>query len=540
MIAPADSPLRVQLQQLEQLKTLQGQLGMLKARRAELRNARYRRDPVAWVAECVAHKEVAQYGDRGWRGAWSKQREIMESVRDARNGDGARRVAVMSCHGVGKSYIAAMVTAWWIAVHAPGEAFVVTSAPTGAQVRAILWRYIRQLRNKADLPGKVNQVDWTLDGDLIAFGRKPADHDESAFQGIHAPNVLVILDEACGIPAQLWIAADSLTTNDGCAILAIGNPDNPASYFKEVCDPLSDVGRLWKQISIDAFESPNLTGEFVPPKVAKMLVSRAWCDEKLLEWGADNPIYRSKVRGKFPNQNPTAVIRAEDVALCRISEPRTDEEKAGVALGVDVGGGGDLSVIRERRGMVAGREWELLSDRPEELAPWVLAAVDQTGAESVVIDSIGIGWGLIGELRNIARREKRKLTIIEFNAAEKAHEPTKFVNKRAELWWNGRKLAADGAWDLGAREGDRMMGQYLVSDRTLAELLETRQVPTGDGRIKIEAKEEIRDRTGGRSPDHADALLMSFYRPPASVDLKRNLDRYANALTAMRAGAGRR
>ena len=48
--------------------------------------------------------------------------------------------------------------------------------------------------------------EWKIGNELVGFGRKPADTDEHGFQGIHAPFVLIVLDEACGIPEQLWIA----------------------------------------------------------------------------------------------------------------------------------------------------------------------------------------------------------------------------------------------------------------------------------------------------------------------------------------------
>lgn len=516
---------------LEELQAVRVELAALKVKRAAKRAARYRSDPVAWVSECVTVREVAEFGERGWRGVWSKQREILDALRDGRNGDKTRRrVAVKSCHGVGKSYVAAIVAAWWLAVHEPGDAFVVTSAPTYAQVRAILWRYVRQIHKKAGLPGKVLQTEWHIDGEMVGFGRKPADHDEAAFQGIHAPHVLVILDEACGIPAQLWIAADALTTNVGCCILAIGNPDNPASYFKEVCDPLSQVGALWHHIRISAFDSPNLTGEFVPPRVAAMLISADWVAEKLIEWGEDNPIYISKVLGDFPSQNPFAIVRYEDVMACRVSEPRTAEECVPVELGVDVGGGGDLTVIRERRGMVAGREWESNSDRPEDLAPLVIDAINLTGATVVKVDSIGIGYGLCGELRNRGRTGEHRAMIVEVNVAEKANDPVHYANRRAEIWWTiGRELSKDQAWDLGARVDGKMTGAYLVSDRTLAELVEVRWKLDAAGRILVEKKDEVRERTGGRSPDHADALLLAFYSAGPAVDPGSWLARYADA-----------
>ena len=210
------------------------------------KNAVFLDDPAAWP-EVRLGEEV-----------WSKQREIMTALRDH------RRVAVRSCHGIGKSHIASRAVAFWLDAHPPGEAFVVTTAPTYNQVRAILWRYIRQAHRKGNLIGKLNQTEWLIDGDLVGFGRKPADQDEGAFQGIHAAHVLVVLDEACGIPEQLWVAADALTTNEGCRMLAIGNPDNPSSYFYSVCRPTS----LWHKIRVSAHDSPNFTGEQVSEKLA--------------------------------------------------------------------------------------------------------------------------------------------------------------------------------------------------------------------------------------------------------------------------------
>jgi hypothetical protein len=55
---------------------------------------------------------------------------------------------------------------------------------------AILWRFIGQAHRKGNLPGCIKLDDeWCMGPggkELVAFGRKPADHDQSAFQGIHA------------------------------------------------------------------------------------------------------------------------------------------------------------------------------------------------------------------------------------------------------------------------------------------------------------------------------------------------------------------
>ncbi|MGW1463851.1 hypothetical protein ACWCPT_05785 [Streptomyces sp. NPDC002308] len=466
-----------------QLKLVRDQLQSHVDKRAlARRTVRYGTRPVQWVRERLQQT------------VWSKQREILHAVRDH------RRTAVRSGHGVGKSWTAALVACWWLDTHPPGTAFVVSTAPTFSQVRAILWRYIRKHHRSGQLAGRVNQTEWLIDDELVGYGRKPADTDEDGFQGIHARYVLVILDEACGIPEQLWTAADALATGPDCRILAIGNPDNPASHFRKVCTP----GSGWHQMSISAYDSPNLTGEQVPADMAASLVSRVWVEEKATEWGVDNPIYRAKVLGEFSTDAPNQVVRQSDVATCRAAADRRPppEELEPIELGVDVGGGGDETVIRERRGRRAGREWSAHTDRPEVIAPLILRAIRESGATAVKVDSIGIGFGVIGELRNAASRGEHTAHIVAVNVGERASEPDKFLNLRAEIWWSlGRGLSESGGWDLAMMDN---------ADTTVAQLLEPRWDTDPKGRIRVEPKDEIRKRLG-RSPDNADALLLAYY-----------------------------
>jgi hypothetical protein len=467
----------------KRLKLVYAQLkAAVDRKQAAERADRWAQDPSSWVS------------DRLGQLVWSKQREIMESVRDN------RKTVVRSCHGAGKSHVAALTVSWWLDAHPPGEAFVVTSAPTSAQVRAILWRYIRRMHKENALPGRVNQVEWLIDEELVAFGRKPADADESAFQGIHAPYVLCVLDEAGGIPESLWVGAEAITTGPWCRILAIGNPDNSATQFYKVSQP----GSGWNAIRISAFDTPNFTGETVPEKVAVSLVSREWAEEKKLEWGDGNALYNSKVLGEFTLDAADTVVRASDVATCRLDTEAvySPADLSPVELGVDVGGGLDETVVRERRGVLAGREWRIRTDRPEKIAPLVLRALRESGATVVKIDSIGVGFGVIGELRNAAKRGEHTARVIGVNVSENPRDKKKFANLRAEMWWTvAREMSAQGAWDLSRMEN---------GDVTAAELLVPRWELDTKGRIIIEPKDKIRERIG-KSPDHADALLLAFF-----------------------------
>jgi hypothetical protein len=114
---------------------------------------------------------------------------------------------------------------------------------------------------KAGLPGRTTlDAKWYIGNELVAYGRKPADYDPAAFQGIHARYVLVIIDEAGGVPTSIFDAVDALATNVDARVVAVGNPDDPASHFAVICKP----GSGWHVETISAFDTPAYTGEKVP------------------------------------------------------------------------------------------------------------------------------------------------------------------------------------------------------------------------------------------------------------------------------------
>jgi hypothetical protein len=97
-----------------------------------------------------------------------------------------RYSAFKASHDVSKSHTMSRLALWWIDVHPPGEAFVVTTAPTTPQVEAILWRYMGNAHKKVGLPGRITlDAKWYIGNELVAYGRKPADYDPAAFQQHH-------------------------------------------------------------------------------------------------------------------------------------------------------------------------------------------------------------------------------------------------------------------------------------------------------------------------------------------------------------------
>lgn len=448
----------------------------------ERRRRSHRTDPIAWIE------------DRLGEHLWSRQRDIAQAVAVH------RRVAVPSAHDVGKSFLAARLVAWWLDTHLPGEAFVVTTAPTASQVRAILWREINRAHRKGNLLGRTNQTEWFIDGEMVAFGRKPADYEPTAFQGIHARYVLVVLDEACGIPKAIWDAAGSLAANENSRILAIGNPDDPASHFATVGAP--DSG--WTVLSINGLDSPNFTGEWLPDGLGDLLLSHAYEEELRHDAGEESAVYKSKVLGQFPSDAADGVIPLSFIRACQRQDHEwTPDQLLPVELGVDVGAGGDETVVRERRGAVAGQSWGKRTPDWSDGVALVLEAIKVTGATRVKVDMIGVGWGIVGRLKELKAEGKHRAEIVGVNVGEGSSDPTKFPKLRDQVWWEvGRGLSQSHGWDL-----------TNVDDKTVAQLIAPTYKRDSSGRIKIEPKDETKKRLK-RSPDDADAMLLAYYTPP--------------------------
>lgn len=439
----------------------------------------YRHDPAGFVA--------GRLGEH----MWSKQREIARSVVQH------RRTAVRSCHATGKSFLASRLVAWWLEAHDPGAAFVVSTAPTFQQVRGVLWREIGRAHRKGHLAGRVNQTEWWIDDELVAFGRKPADTDPTAFQGIHAAFVLVVVDEACGIPKDLWVAANSLAANDNSRILAIGNPDDPGSHFAEVCKP--DSG--WHHVQIGYMDTPNFTGEAIPGELRPLLIGQIYVDEMRHDVGENSAPWISKVLGEFPDDAEGGVVRISAVRKCQREQDHPPGDLQPVELGWDVGGGGDKSVVWLRHGAMAIKAFYPPGGAdPMVQVGHVVQFIQDTGAETIKVDVIGIGWGCAGRLEELRREGIHNARVVKVNVGAGSTRPARFPKLRDQIWWEvGRMLCEDGGWDIAA-----------CDEATVAQLTAPKYSLDSSGRVKVEPKADTRKRIG-RSPDDADALLLAFY-----------------------------
>lgn len=461
---------------------------------------KYQDNPIGFVQEALGEE------------LWSKQKEILRSIQEN------KRTAVPACHAPGKSHLAARVVAWWASVHPPSQTRIVTTATNYRQVRGVLWPHIRRVVNQHNLRGTCFTTEWQIDGELVADGFSAYNHDETAVQGVHAPHLLVVVDEAGGIAPTLGRALESLMTGGHTRLLVLGNPpvDNESSWFENVCN--SD---LYNVIPIAAKDTPNFTGEKIGPW-AKNLVDQTWVDEVVKQFGADSPFVQARVHAQFPRITANRVLPFDWLETASETEviPPGDHIRLGVDVAAD---GGDEFAIAMADGWQVGLVHHTsgaANASAVDVAGIVLQHIMDAEAKHrerqiqepvrVKVDAIGVGWGVVSILQKWRDEQRHSAVVIGVNVAERSRDAERFSNQRAEMWWNMRTLVQT--------DNDNPDPQLKLNldQKTLAQLASPVYKSDSAGRIQIESKKDMK-RRGLNSPDRAEAVLLAVFEPKARI-----------------------
>jgi ribosomal protein L37AE/L43A len=314
------------------------------------------------------------------------------------------------------------------------------------------------------------------------------------FQGFHG-SVLIVLDEAPGVLPEIYEAIEGIRAGGDVRVLALGNPTIASGPFY---DAFTTNREGWNLITISAFDTPNLDGVTVA-HLLKMddaelgaspypyLTTRRWVREKYNEWGPGHPLWDARVLGNFPTQSEDALL-----SLTWLEQAKLRTEGDGdLVAGVDVAGPGeDETVLCVRQGprIIMLRHWAGRDARGDILAA-LLPMKSQI--KQVNVDSVGIGYYMAQHLRDSGLR------VTEVNVGEAADNKDKYLNRKAEVYWQFRERAASG----------ELAG--LTDDRAIAQLAGIRYSHNSRGQIVIESKEDARKR-GMKSPDRAEAVILAF------------------------------
>jgi hypothetical protein len=144
----------------------------------------YVRDPVGWVTSTLGEF---------W---WSGQHRVAQSVVENRYS------AFKASHDVSKSHTMSRLALWWIDVHPPGEAFVVTTGQR-RRVEAILSRYGATPTQRPTCPaGSLSMPSGTSETSSSRTAANRPTTTRRLSRAASTRYVLVIIDEAGGVPSR--------------------------------------------------------------------------------------------------------------------------------------------------------------------------------------------------------------------------------------------------------------------------------------------------------------------------------------------------
>lgn len=428
---------------------------------------RYHPDPVLFV------QEVLGVDPDPW------QIEFLKAI--AR---GDRKISVRSGHGVGKSTASSWAMLWYFMTRSPVK--VVVTAPTSAQLYDAMFAELKRWINSMPLP---LQGLLTVKQERIEFNAAPTEmfisartsraEQPEALQGIHSENVMLVADEASGVPEQVFEAAAGSMSGHNAVTLLLGNPVRSSGFFYDTHTRLADE---WTTFRVSCLESPRVSDEYVK--------------EMQTRYGEESNVYRIRVLGEFPRGDDDTVI-AMDLLEQAVTRDVAPSQHAPVVWGLDVARfGSDRSALCKRQGNAmteAIRTWKNLDLM--QLTGAVVAEYEALAPSArpreILVDSIGLGAGVVDRLREL------NLPARGINVAESPAMGGTYRNLKAELWYRAK------AW-LEARDCTMVRDDVLI-----AELATVRYSFTSGGKIQIEGKDEIRKR-GLPSPDKADAFVLTF------------------------------
>jgi len=428
---------------------------------------------------------------------WPVQAEILKSVRDN------PRTAVRSCHGIGKTFTAAMCILWFLYTHE--KAIVLSTAPTWRQVEKLIWKEIRSAYREAIIPLGGSLAPKSPELHLIQdewYAAGLSTNEPDRFQGFHEEHILCVVDEAAGVNIDIFEAIEGILTSSGARLLLIGNPTSIGTPFY---DAFMKPG--FSTFHISAFDTPNFTHSGITQEdiandtwKAKLseipyprLITPQWVADRYKSWGEASAPYQVRVMGNFPRQGEDTLIPLLwiELAMERWEDAKEGEYKT---LGVDVAAyGSDKTVIAERRGDKVMPLNVYSQKNTRETAGLVISLAREAQIKKISVDEIGIGRGVVDSL------EEDGFENVGVNVAERSKEPERFHNLRAELWWHLRERL----------DPEKEPIALPPDDELLSELAAVKYKVDAKGAIQIESKDDMRKRLG-HSPDRADAVVLAF------------------------------
>ena len=411
------------------------------------------------------------------------------------------RIAIRSGHGTGKSRLLAAIIHWWETVRKDG--LTLATAPKADQLSDVLWREFTKLNQQALPPFNSH---FEILNDVIrhksapqtqkALARTARKENPEALQGFHDPNMLIVVDEASGVPEPIFEVGEGALSTPGALVIMTGNPTRIGGTFYEAFH--RDLA-LWTQFHFDCEELNAQKYTFVDPEYPTRMAAK---------YGRDSNVYRVRVKGDFPAAEPDALIPLWQIeeSIGRDLEPMADDP---FTYGIDVARfGNDETVILARQGpcVTWAKKWTGLNNM--EVAYRSKRAVDKDEMEygQVFVDAIGVGSGVADRLRDL---DWPAMLVHDVQVHERKclseEEQREYVCLRDMLWWRVKQAFEDATISIH-KDVAQFPGE---TERVIIDQLASIKYTYQDDKFRVETKKERR-RRGFDSPDRAEALMLTF------------------------------
>ena len=457
---------------------------------------RFRHDPAGHAKLIYSWGEGVLRGIAGPR-AW--QCDVMAAIGSHLTNPETRftpcRIARASGHGIGKSALIAMLVKWGLDTGINTR--IVITANTESQLltktapEIIKWHNLSHTRDwfRATATALVSTEpghDRSWRSDLVTWSVS----NTEAFAGLHnqGKRIILVFDEASGIPSKVWEVALGALTDEETEIifLAFGNPTHNTGPFREC---FGRFRNLWDAKQID---SRDVEG-----------TNKAYLDELVETYGEDSDIVRVRVRGQFPSSSSMQFIGTALVDAARVRPPYPLISDP-IIFGLDCARfGDDHSTLAIRHGRDARtRPWKRWHKQDSmTLAGDVALQAQLHCPDAIFVDAGNIGAAVIDRLRQLGVPNVHEVWF--GGQGREAHWSgemrVKTANKRSEMWTNMR------GWLEGGAIPDE---EILATDLTGVEY----GYAADQVSIQLEKKEHMKAR-GLASPDDADALALTFAEP---------------------------
>lgn len=355
------------------------------------------------------------------------------------------------------------------------------------------------------------------------------------------------VEEAANVSADSWKFLIPTLRKEGSEIWVSFNPESPldATYKMFVTEryypDYKDGKRYCISKKINYTENPRFPQELL--------------DDLNLMKENDPDLYQHVYLGEPVANSDLSIIPPKwFAATIDLHKYLNVEPSGGKRIGFDVADeGADFNAEALAHGWVVThlREWK--DNDPNSAANSVWDTAVENGAEEIVYDSIGVGAGAKGELRQrVAQMEEQSKippTITAFSASAAVVDPDSpymqgyaaesvnhqdgsnrtnkdmFTNLKAQAYWELRDRCYN-AWK--ARNGkpydeDKLISfdSDLIPSKVLDKLKGEASQPRREylnGKLRVEPKDKMKKR-GAPSPNILESVVMAFAQQSNSGDL---------------------